>query len=123
MTTDPIADAFRSLGYLDDAVKHSAYNCDCQVGGVDAMSVDTDWLRAQVEQIRRGLLASWPEENPVKVTPSTITIDLSTGKWQQPRPITFEQACTVAASVLPGKTPTEVAAWYDEQFDTPGEDR
>lgn len=20
------------------------YNCECQVGGVDAMSIDTDWL-------------------------------------------------------------------------------
>ena len=31
--------------YLTEAVEKKAYDCECQVGGVDAMSLDTDWLR------------------------------------------------------------------------------
>lgn len=37
---------------LHDAVNDSAYNCDCQKGGVDAMSIDTDWLRYISDTIR-----------------------------------------------------------------------
>ena len=50
-----VAKAFRMLDHLDKAIKQRAYNCDCQVGGVDAMSIDTDWLRYAAEEIRHGL--------------------------------------------------------------------
>lgn len=54
MTAHPIdTEAFLWLDRLDDAVKHRAYDCTCQVGGVDAMSIDTDWLRHALAEIRR----------------------------------------------------------------------
>lgn len=40
---------------LAAAVDESKFNCECQVGGVDAMSVDTDWMQAGV----RNLIAGW----------------------------------------------------------------
>lgn len=43
--------ALESARLLVQAVKEGAYNCDCQIGGVDAMSIDTDWLRLHVEKI------------------------------------------------------------------------
>lgn len=49
-TTD--RDGFWWLDQIDDVVKHRAYDCACQVGGVDAMSIDTDWLRRAAETIR-----------------------------------------------------------------------
>lgn len=45
-------DGFWWLDQIDDVVKHRAYDCACQVGGVDAMSIDTDWLRRAAETIR-----------------------------------------------------------------------
>lgn len=50
-----VAKAFRMLDQLDKAIKQRAYDCDCQVGGVDAMSIDTDWLRHAAKEIRHGL--------------------------------------------------------------------
>lgn len=41
-----------------------------------------------------------------------LTIDLASGHWVDGFPITHEEACVVAASVLPGKTPEQVSAWY-----------
>lgn len=35
---------------LTKAVEEHPYDCECQVGGVDAMSVDTDWLRVVAEK-------------------------------------------------------------------------
>lgn len=41
------------LDQLEKAIWGSAYNCECQVGGVDALSLDTDWLLAMVRGIKR----------------------------------------------------------------------
>lgn len=44
----------RALAWdLQESIAKRQYDCECQVGGVDAMSVDTDWLR---EVVWRGLL-------------------------------------------------------------------
>lgn len=53
-----VAAAFKHLDWLDNAIRDLAYNCDCQEGGVDAMSIDTDWLRNNAEVIRAGLEAA-----------------------------------------------------------------
>lgn len=44
---------------MEQSIKHlqgldrpeQQYNCDCQNGGVDAMSVDTDWLLHNINEI------------------------------------------------------------------------
>lgn len=46
-------DGFWWLDQVDAAVERRAYNCTCQAGGVDAMSIDTDWLRHAARRIRR----------------------------------------------------------------------
>ena len=54
MTVQPTRDrdGFWWLDQIDDAVERHAYDCTCQVGGVDAMSIDTDWLRHAGRAIR-----------------------------------------------------------------------
>lgn len=49
--------AFLWLDRLDEAVRARPYDCTCQVGGVDAMSIDTDWLREGLARIRDGLVS------------------------------------------------------------------
>lgn len=48
-------DALEAAGYIVEAVEDDAYNCECQVGGVDAMSIDTDWLRHNIHIIYKYL--------------------------------------------------------------------
>lgn len=48
-------DGFWWLDQIDTAVKKKAYDCECQNGGVDAMSIDTDWLRHAAREIRNEL--------------------------------------------------------------------
>lgn len=48
-------DGFWWLDQIDVVVKRRAYDCTCQVGGVDAMSIDTDWLRHASREIRNEL--------------------------------------------------------------------
>lgn len=50
-----VDDAERWLEGFKQAVKESAYNCECQVGGVDALSIDTDYLNHGL----RLLTAAW----------------------------------------------------------------
>lgn len=50
-----LAEAVEMVAPIERAVERSAYNCTCQVGGVDAMSVDTDWLRETVRRLRVAL--------------------------------------------------------------------
>lgn len=40
---------------FEDAVKRKAYNCECQVGGVDAMSIDTDYLQYGIRLLKEAL--------------------------------------------------------------------
>ncbi len=40
-----------TLRELRAAITSKQYDCTCQVGGVDALSIDTDWLNAVVEKI------------------------------------------------------------------------
>lgn len=54
VTKDQVDAAETALGHLVVAAKESAYNCDCQVGGVDALSLDTDWLQAALEDVEDG---------------------------------------------------------------------
>lgn len=42
------------LGLLE-TVECARYNCDCQVGGVDALSLDTDYLRFNLNEALREL--------------------------------------------------------------------
>lgn len=41
----------RSLEFLQEAVKDKGYDCTCQVGGVDALSIDTDFLEHNLDQM------------------------------------------------------------------------
>lgn len=50
-----VEEAEQFLTALAAAIEKKQYNCDCQVGGADAMSIDTDWMRAGV----RKLIAGW----------------------------------------------------------------
>lgn len=43
------------------AVREDAYNCRCQVGGVDAMSIDTDWLKRITADINTALHPQEPD--------------------------------------------------------------
>lgn len=48
-----------SIKYLDglrDAIDRRPYDCTCQVGGVDAMSIDTDWLSTIQREARKALV-------------------------------------------------------------------
>lgn len=36
---------------LSSTVERIRYNCDCQVGGVDALSIDTDWLQDRLRRL------------------------------------------------------------------------
>lgn len=46
----------------------------------------------------------------------SITLDLDTGKWLEPKvAITHEQAIRIAISVLPGIEMDQLALWVDEQ--------
>lgn len=40
---------------FEQAVAFGAYNCDCQVGGVDAMSIDTDYLQYGIRLLKEAL--------------------------------------------------------------------
>jgi hypothetical protein len=40
---------------LVKSIKEDAYNCECQEGGVDAMSIDTDWLREASRQFAKSI--------------------------------------------------------------------
>ena len=47
-----LARAQQAMTWLSDLDrKGKRYNCECQVGGVDAMSVDTDWLLARIRDL------------------------------------------------------------------------
>jgi hypothetical protein len=44
--------------YSEDLLKvvqKDRYNCECQEGGVDAMSVDTDWLRVVAKKFAESI--------------------------------------------------------------------
>lgn len=49
-----IAETTRRLRALDRDVEKDRYNCECQVGGADAISIDTDYLQANLEEITKG---------------------------------------------------------------------
>ena len=36
---------------MESCIKAAGYNCECQQGGVDAVSIDYDWLMHQVKQL------------------------------------------------------------------------
>ena len=40
---------------LLEVVQRNRYNCECQEGGVDAMSVDTDWLRVVAKKFAESI--------------------------------------------------------------------
>ena len=39
-------------------------------------------------------------------------IDATTGNWLSKDALTLEESCVIAASVLPGKTPEDIRAFY-----------
>lgn len=45
-------DGFWWISQIYDYVRSHAYDCTCQVAGVDAMSIDTDWLRHAARTVR-----------------------------------------------------------------------
>lgn len=49
-----IFETTRRLHALDKDIEEDRYNCECQVGGVDAISIDTDYLQANLEEITKG---------------------------------------------------------------------
>jgi hypothetical protein len=54
MTDRPIDGVHRALKALEkrDPYYPYGYNCDCQSGGVDATSVDADWLNQFIRNVR-----------------------------------------------------------------------
>ena len=53
-----------------------AYNCRCQVGGVDAVSIDTDWLLHNLRSIR-----DFPDGAPAYLRPVDAA-ELAAGESQ-----------------------------------------
>ena len=39
-------------------VKGTRYNCECQVGGVDAVSLDTDWILHMLRKAKLSAIKS-----------------------------------------------------------------
>jgi hypothetical protein len=51
MSTDDAASQIESIIRQLDRTGQR-YNCSCQVGGVDAMSIDTDWILAALRRAK-----------------------------------------------------------------------
>ena len=61
---ESIARAIQRSEFVLEELRSQAYNCECQVGGVDAMSIDTDWIIHNVNQVIK-LLTTGEEEEEV----------------------------------------------------------
>lgn len=49
-----VEEAEKWLEGLERAVERHGSDCKCQAGGVDAMSIDHDWMRMAVRKIKAG---------------------------------------------------------------------
>lgn len=66
-----------NLDWLKEHVEKNEYNCSCQAGGVDAISIDTDWLRWTIMKVEEAFAVMKAATSDKSLTESDEYINMA----------------------------------------------